>query len=115
MKISYILGEFSDYDDYDMLKRQDYFNVHQYQALKYHRYYVGGLEIKGKLIFEFKYFDKSVKYLSVNKSIDDGLTDYLKLFGIDDNFDQDVTISKDDIIDKLVSYSSAPFVCQQSL
>lgn len=97
MKVSYKLGEFSDYDNYHMLKQQDYFNVHQYQSLKYSRHYLGGVEIKGKLIFEFRYFNKPVKYLSIKKFMNDGLTDYLALFGINDNIDQDITISKDEI------------------
>ena len=103
MRISYKLDTFSQYDEYDTFKQQQYFNIHNYRRLIYRRRKLDGcslcMEMKGKLIFEFLYFGKQVHYSPVNK---DGLTDYLSLFGINDNIEQDLNISKEEIYDKLV-------------
>lgn len=55
----------------------------------------------GKMIFEFAALGKRVHYLSEHKTQDDGLTEYLSLFGIDDNVSQDVVIGYDELLDKL--------------
>ena len=102
MKILHRLPIFNDYPNYDELKRQQYFNIHQYNKLLFQRRYEGWIEIKGKLIFEFRYFNKDVHYSPKYKTRNDGLTDYLQLFDIDDNIEQDVVIPKEEIIEKLV-------------
>lgn len=102
MRITNKLGIFDKYEEYDLLKREQYFNVHNYKELVFKRRYYGWIEIKGKLIFEFLYFNKKAHYSPVNKSMNDGLTDYLLLFGIDDNIEQYICISKEEIEDKLV-------------
>jgi hypothetical protein len=48
--------------------------------------------------------DKKVYYSSANKSQDDGLTEYLRLFGFDDNITQEIEFTKQDVIDKLGFY-----------
>ena len=45
--------------------------------------------------------NKKVFYSVKNKTIDDGLTNYLRLFNINDNFDQEITITPEEVIDKL--------------
>ena len=101
MRISYKLDVFSQYNEYDTLKQQQYFNIHNYRRLIYRRRKLDGLalcmEMKGKLIFEFLYFNKQVHYSPLNKCFNDGLTDYLALFGIDDNKEQDLNISKEEL------------------
>ena len=58
---------------------------------------------------EFAYLSKEVYYTSENKMMNDGLTEYLQLFNIDDNYDQHIKLdvnrfeevlflNKDDII-----------------
>lgn len=44
---------------------------------------------------------KKVKYYLDNKVKDDGLTEYMKLFGVDDNVGGYLGISKEEIEDKL--------------
>lgn len=99
---------FNSYNIYETLKANKYFNIHDYNKLYYCRHKVNDidfyLEMKGKLIFEFLYFGKQVHYSPINKAFDDGLTDYLSLFGIDDNIEQDLNISKEEIYDKLVKF-----------
>lgn len=58
----------------------------------------------GKLIFEFRYMDKKVYYSSANKSQDDGLTEYLRLFYFDDNITQEIEFTKQDVVNKLGFY-----------
>jgi len=55
----------------------------------------------GKLIFEFSALNKTVHYLPKHKTKDDGLTEYLSLFGIDDNKVQDIHITESQLFDKL--------------
>ena len=55
----------------------------------------------GKLIFEFQYLERPVFYSPKNKKWDDGLTDYLSLFNINDNIEQELRIQKEEIINKL--------------
>ena len=92
------------------------FNVHHYQGIKWRRrdfLHKGlNLEIKGKLPFEFNYFDKKVQYDSTSKMMDDGFTDYMKLFGLDDNHDQTIQIPKAEIKKKLVGMKNDDLVLQ---
>ena len=88
------------------IKSQFYFNMfHKYSCYKYKRchYWDNNIYFEniGKLIFEYKYMNKKVFYSTENKTIDDGLTYYLKLFDIDDKFDQEITITPEEVIDKL--------------
>jgi hypothetical protein len=55
----------------------------------------------GKLIFEFSALNKKVMYSSNNKKCDDGLTEYLSLFGINDNIEQEIHITEELLFDKL--------------
>ena len=90
------------------------FNIHDYGSLIYTRrnyfdadYYV---EIKGKSIFEFLYYEKPVFYNAKPKTIDDGLTDYIRYFGIDDNITQELKIPKDVIYEKLIYFDDNDLV-----
>jgi hypothetical protein len=58
-------------------------------------------ELMGMITFEFLWLGKEVFYSSFNKSLDDGVTHYLKLFGINDNYSQHLNISTEDVEDKL--------------
>lgn len=75
------------------------------KELKYHRWrkVIEGVyaENIGKMIFEFSALGKRVYYSRENKTQDDGLTEYLKLFGLDDNIDQEIKISEEELFDKL--------------
>ena len=105
-------NNFNDWENYYNLKNAIDFNIHKYKKLTWFRHQVENqsycfnqcLEMKGKLIFEFLYFGKQVHYSPINKQFDDGLTDYLSLFNIDDNKEQDLNISKEEIFDKLVKF-----------
>ena len=46
------------------------------------------------MIFEFSALDKKVYYSNDNKTHNDGLTYYLKLFDIDDNISQEIHINE---------------------
>ena len=96
----------SKYED-DVIKNLG-FNAHDYSSIKWSRrdYYHRGLylEIKGKIPFEFNYFQKPVYYDASTKQFDDGFTDYLRLFGIDDNKSQEISILRNELINKLVGY-----------
>lgn len=112
IRISNKKNTFSDWNNYSQHKSNLNFNIHEYEALNWYRHKIQNntynfdycMEMKGKLIFEFLYFGKQVHYSSVNKQFNDGLTDYLSLFGIDDNIVQDLHISKQAIFDKLVKF-----------
>lgn len=54
----------------------------------------------GKLLFEFRYFDKPVKYYNINR-VEDGLTHYLRLFDVDDSITQYLQFAPEDVADKL--------------
>lgn len=56
----------------------------------------------GKLIFEYCYYDRPVYYDSGGMFIHDGLYYYLSLFDINAYNSQEIKISKQEIIDKLV-------------
>jgi len=75
------------------------YNIYEYERrqIYYNKYY----ENIGKLIFEFLYFKKQVFYSSNNKQFDDGLTENLNMFNINDRFSQILKISKNDIEKKL--------------
>ena len=94
------------------------FNVHHYQIIKWRRrgrdfLHKGlNLEIKGKLPFEFNYFGKKVQYDSTSKMMDDGFTDYMKLFGLDDNHDQTIQMPKAEIEKKLVGMKNDDLILQ---
>lgn len=96
--------------EYDSIKEDPKFNIHDFSALDYRRrnFYDDNLyiEIKGKAIFEFLYFNKPVYYHSTPKTLDDGLTDYLRLFNVDDNVEQMLKINNKDIYNKLVNFNS---------
>lgn len=81
-------------------------DFHSYKSYSYKRWFqknpkLSYFENIGKLIFEYKYMNKKVFYSAKNKTIDDGLTDYLRLFNINDNLDQEITITSEEVIDKL--------------
>lgn len=84
------------------------FNIHDYSAISWTRrdYYHRGLnlEIKGKIPFEFNYFQKPVYYDASTKMINDGFTDYLSIFDIDDNISQTILIPFDELRSKLIGY-----------
>lgn len=92
------------------------FNVHDYSAIRWSRrdYYHRGLylEIKGKIPFEFNYFQKPVYYDASTKMIDDGFTDYLNLFGIDDNISQTILIPQKELYDKLIGCKDNDIILQ---
>lgn len=100
---------FTNYNIYEKLKSDNNFNIHEYDKIEYIRHLVDDnnlyMEMKGKLIFEFLYFNKKVHYSPINKLFNDGLTDYLNLFGIDDNIEQDLNISKEKIYNKLIKFN----------
>ena len=92
------------------------FNIHDYSAISWTRrdYYHRGLnlEIKGKIPFEFSYFQKPVYYDASTKMIDDGFTDYLNLFGINDNISQTILIPQKELYDKLINYKDDDIILQ---
>lgn len=55
----------------------------------------------GKMIFEFSALEKKVFYSPLNKTHDDGLTEYLALFGINDNIEQEIKITEEQLFNKL--------------
>jgi len=79
---------------------------HRFRELVYNRWFAIAPDVYveniGKLIFEFRYIGKMVRYSAKNKTFDDGLTFYLQKFGIDDNFDQDIYIPREIIEEKMV-------------
>ena len=81
-------------------------SLHCYLKYNYNRFHTWDngktyIENIGKLIFEFLYLGKKVYYSPKNKTMDDGLTEYLNLFGIDDNIEQELKITPEQIEDKL--------------
>src|SRR5574344_15274 len=56
----------------------------------------------GKLMFEFLLLEKKAYYYCKNKHIDDGLTEFMQQFDIDDNYDYDLnTINNNVLFEKL--------------
>lgn len=105
---------FNDYNNYDIIKHNKEFNIHSYERLNYYRHIKDKyditsitqyIEIKGKSIFEFLYFGKQVHYLPINKYFNDGLTDYFKLFNIDDDIEQDININKKELYNNLIKFN----------
>jgi hypothetical protein len=92
---------------YNDLKKQKNINTDIYKVKEFHfcRRYLSNTgtysENIGKLIFEMIWLGKPVYYYSKPKSFDDGLHYYLNLFGINDNKDQLLSITKQDIEDEL--------------
>lgn len=101
---------YDNYNNYEADKLDSDFNIHNYAGIKYNRRYLPYhdvcMEAKGKLLFEFLYFNKYVYYNAVPKQDNDGLTDYLNYFNIDDNISQELKISKEEIYDKLIKFDS---------
>lgn len=101
---------YDNYNNYEADKLDSDFNIHNYAGIKYNRRYLPYhdvcMEAKGKLLFEFLYFNKYVYYNAAPKQDNDGLTDYLNYFNIDDNISQELKISKEEIYDKLIKFDS---------
>lgn len=101
---------YDNYNNYETDKLDSDFNIHNYAGIKYNRRYLPYhdvcMEAKGKLLFEFLYYNKYVYYNAVPKQDNDGLTDYLNYFNIDDNISQELKISKEEIYDKLIKFDS---------
>lgn len=99
-----VLYRINNSDTYSILDR--HISYHLYNECFYHRYRswdngVTYVENIGKTIFEYLYMKKKVIYSPKNKTMDDGLTEYLSLFDIDDNVEQELHISKEELEDKL--------------
>lgn len=77
------------------------FDCSEYHYVRHEKIGNEYFENIGKLIFEFIYYNKKVKYFNTNYSKPDGLTYYLKLFNIDDTYSQYLNITKQDVINKL--------------
>jgi hypothetical protein len=92
---------------YNDLKKQKILTTDIYKVYEVHfcRRYLSSTgtysENIGKLIFEMIWLDRPVYYYSKPKTFDDGLHYYLQLFNVDDNKDQLLSITKEDIEDKL--------------
>lgn len=85
---------------------EKYFSLlHRFSCYNYQRYHIYNkkdyIENIGKLIFEYRYLNKPVYYSAKTKTMNDGLTEYLSLFNINDNMSQEIKITKHDIEDKL--------------
>lgn len=82
-----------------------YRHAHSFDSLFYKRHYsINGIYFEniGKLIFEYAYFGKDVFYSCENKKFNDGLSEYLTLFNIDDSLCQKIDIPKESIESILV-------------
>lgn len=107
-RLDFLKLKYSDSNDSTILLRKesdkDYY-LHKFSSYNYERFHtcdnVTYIENIGKMIFEYRYLNKQVHYSIHNKTIDDGLTEYLSLFDIDDNYSQDIFITEKDIQDKL--------------
>lgn len=84
--------------------KYDYLLTNEYHYNRYMRWgdFVGGYwENIGKMVFEFPALGKKVFYSPKNKNCDDGLTEYLGLFGIDDNVEQEIKIDEAQLFEVL--------------
>ena len=84
--------------------KYDYLLTSEYHYNRYKRWgeFVGGYwENIGKMVFEFPALGKKVFYSPKNKNCDDGLTEYLALFGINDEVEQEISISEEQLFDVL--------------
>jgi len=101
---------YDNYNNYEADKLNSDFNIHNYAGIKYNRRYLPYhdvcMEAKGKLLFEFLYYNKYVYYNAVPKQDNDGLTDYLNYFNIDDNISQELKITKEEVYNKLIKFDS---------
>ncbi len=70
-------------------------SVYEYSRLG--RLGQGGFENIGKMLFEFLLTGRRVLYSAAGKVMDDGLTEMLALFNVDDNVDQELCISVVDL------------------
>lgn len=99
---------YDNYNNYEKDKLDVNFNIHNYAGIKYRRRYLEYhdvcMEAKGKLLFEFLYYNKYVYYNAEPKQDNDGLTDYLNYFNIDDNISQELKITKEEIYNKLIRF-----------
>lgn len=99
---------YDNYNNYEKDKLDVNFNIHNYAGIKYNRRYLPYhdvcMEAKGKLLFEFLYYNKYVYYNAEPKQDNDGLTDYLNYFNIDDNISQELKITKEEIYNKLIRF-----------
>lgn len=91
-------------NDYFKATNKEIFECRGYQYHRYNHLWHSPHEIYfeniGKLLFEFRYFGKPVKYYNINH-MEDGLTHYLRLFGVDDTVTQDLKFTREDVEDKL--------------
>ena len=77
-------------DNYEESKRIQNFEVHEYAEYHYNRWMplrdTGHFyENIGKLLFEFSILGKQSFYSTKNKTMDDGMTGYMRAIGLDDN------------------------------
>lgn len=89
----------------DLNSRKPAFDRFEYDGYLYKRYRTNGTSYYdniAKLIFEYRYLGKNVFYSCENKTFNDGLTYYLRLFGIDDNISQYIYFDKSDICNILM-------------
>jgi hypothetical protein len=84
-------------------KRYDYFRYSKKSKDNpYTEYGADYYENIGKMMFEFLLLGKESSYSCKDKKINDGLTEFLNEFGIDDNFDFDLNLlSKSKLYDVL--------------
>lgn len=74
-------------------KRYDYFRYSKKSKDNpYTEFGADYYENIGKMMFEFLLLEKEASYSCKNKKINDGLTEFLFQFGIDDNFDFDLNL-----------------------
>lgn len=88
------VNESLSYLEYKKTKYKDInpFSYKKYCYIRWHKFNNIYYENIGKMIFEFKYLNKAVYYSSKNKMLNDGLTEYLGLFNIDDDVDQNIIL-----------------------
>lgn len=91
-------------DTYNNHRSTSRISIHSFKEYHYNRWFLINNDIYfeniGKLMYEYIYLNKRVKYSPKNKNTpEDGLTHYLKLFGVDDSKNLILSnyISKSDI------------------
>lgn len=82
-------------DNYEESKRIKNFEVHEYAKYHYNRWMplrdTGHFyENIGKLLFEFSILGKESFYSIKNKTMDDGMTGYMRALGLDDNINHNM-------------------------
>lgn len=83
---------------YDYLLRNEY---HYNRYERWGKFKEGYWENIGKMLFEFPALGKKVFYSPKDKKCDDGLTEYLALFGYDDNIEQEIIVTEEQLFDVL--------------